>query len=376
MHERWVHARNKVIGGIYRKALKPFFFRLDPEAVHDGMTLLGAVLGKTALTRAATQAMFGYRHPALVQTVAGIRFENPLGLSAGFDKEGRLTGIIPDVGFGFMEVGSVTGTPCPGNPRPRLWRLPELDALVVYYGLKSSGAVAAARRLQRKSFRLPLGMNIAKANLKEMDSIEEGVADYMRAATALRGIGDYVTVNISCPNTSGGEPFADPGHLDHLLSALDGLALTAPLFVKLPVDLSKAEVEDLLAVAERHRVTGFVCTNLSKRRDLPVLRGHSVPPHGGISGKVVEGQSNVVLRHVARRSRGRFVLIGVGGVFSAEDAYKKIRLGASLVQLITGMIYRGPQVISEINQGLVQLLLRDGFTNIADAVGADQEKEN
>lgn len=338
------------------------------------MTAVGHWLGTHAATRAATRIAFDFQHPALEQTVVGIRFSNPVGLSAGFDKEGFLTQIIPSVGYGFMEVGSVTGQPCSGNAKPRLWRLPKSRSLVVFYGLKSQGSAVVAARLRTQRFSFPVGISIAKANLAATDSIEAGIDDYTRAARDLAGIGDYLTINISCPNTSGGEPFVNPQNLERLLAALTPTLKQQPTFIKLPADIESEEVDAIIAVADRFPITGFVCTNLTRDRSNPKILDPVVPPRGGLSGKVVEGQSNRILRHVRQRVGTRYVLIGSGGVFTAEDAYRKIRLGASLVQLITGMIYRGPSIVSEINLGLLRLLKRDGFRSVAEAVGVDVDR--
>ncbi len=363
--------RDATIGWLYRRVLKPIFFRFDPESTHRRMIRVGQLLGRSAVTRRLTQSMFGFRNSMLRTSVAGLSFENPVGLSAGFDKEGELLEITPSVGFGFMEIGSITGSPSTGNPKPRLWRLPKSRGLVVHYGLNSSGSLAVASRLYGQPTTMPLFMSIAKANHPDFDPEEAGIADYVRAANNLRGVGAVRVINISCPNTTGGEPFVDPTRLDHLLGALGEMMQARPTFIKLPVDCTDRQYDDIIDVAGRHRLTGFICTNLSKRRDNPAILDDHVPPHGGISGKVVEAASDRVLRYVYAKTEGRMPLIGVGGIFSAEDAYKKIRAGASLVALITGMVYQGPQLIGEINRGLVRLLQRDGFQHIAEAVGTD-----
>ncbi len=368
-----VRARNATIGFLYRVLLKPFFFARDPEAVHDRMVAAGAWLGRSAAGRTLTRAAFFYSSPALEQTVAGVRFKNPVGLSAGFDKNARLTQILPDVGFGFAEVGSVTGEACAGNPGRRLWRLPESQSLAVYYGLKNDGCEAIAARLKGLPQRAVLGISIAKTNSEATVDEAAGIADYLKAyRTFVRaGVGDYYTINVSCPNAFGGEPFTDPGKLDRLLKSLAEVQKRAPVFLKLPAELPDAQVDEIVAVCRRYPVDGFVCTNLAKRRDNPRLLDANIPAVGGFSGKVVEDLSNRLISRLYRSCGADFVLVGSGGVFSAEDAYKKIRLGASLVQLITGMVYRGPQLISSINVGLTGLLARDGFTNLAEAVGAD-----
>ncbi len=368
---KFLRSRNWLLSFGYRRLLKPLFFRVDPERVHDRLTAVGHWLGAHAATRAATRIAFDLKHPVLEQTLAGIHFSNPVGLSAGFDKEGLLTQIMPAVGYGFMEVGSVTGQPCPGNAKPRLWRLPKSRSLVVYYGLKSQGSAAVAMRLRTLRFGFPVGISIAKANLTVTDSIEAGIEDYVRAARDLAGVGDYLTINISCPNTSGGEPFADPRNLERLLLALAPFVKQKPTFIKLPADIKTEEIDAIIAVADRFPITGFVCTNLTRDRRNPKILDSDVPPRGGLSGKIVEEQSNRILRHVRQRVGQRYILIGSGGVFTAEDAYRKIRLGASLIQMITGMIFRGPSVVSEINLNLVGLLKRDGFRSVTEAVGAD-----
>lgn len=369
-HLQFLQGRNRLLSFGYRHVLKPILFRSDAERVHDRLTGVGRWLGRHAAARTVTRAAFGFTHPSLAQTIAGIRFANPVGLSAGFDKEGLLTQIMPSVGYGFMEVGSVTGTPCPGNPKPRLWRLKKSRSLVVYFGLKSQGSAVVAARLRPQRYGFPVGISIAKANLPATDSIDAGIEDYLKAAEDLAGIGDYLTINISCPNTSGGEPFVSAENLDRLLAAVVPV-IQKPIFIKLPADIETARVDAIISVADKHHITGFICTNLTKDRRNPHILDVNVPTHGGISGKVVEEQSNRILRHVRQSVGRRYVLMGVGGVFTAEDAYRKIRLGASLVQLITGMVFLGPSAVSDINLGLVRLLSRDGFRSVGEAVGAD-----
>lgn len=360
-----------MIGFLYRYAFKPVAFRLDPEFVHDRILGAGIFLGKTALGRRLTRGLFCYASPMLEQTLLGIPFPNPIGLAAGFDKNAELTDILPDVGFGFAELGSVTGEPCNGNLKPRLWRLPKSQSLVVYYGLKNDGAEIIAARLKTKTFRIPLGISVAKTNSADTVELADGIADYAKAYRSFADIGSYTTINISCPNAFGGQPFTSPDRLDALLTSIDEIPSPKPVFVKLSPDLTRDEVDGLLAVIDKHHVQGIICSNLTKNRSNKKIIETDLPPQGGLSGKVVEGLANELIAHVYRQTKGRYVITGCGGVFSAEDAYKKIRLGASLVQLITGMVYRGPQLISEINRGLVELLERDGFTSVGQAVGAD-----
>jgi len=356
----------------YQHIAKPMFFRFDPESVHDRITAVGSRLGANALTRKACATLYRFEHPSLVQTVRGIRFDNPIGLTAGFDKNAQLTRIMPSVGFGFEEIGSVTGEPCEGNAKPRLWRLPKSQGLVVYYGLMNDGAEAIASRLRHESFAFPVGISIAKTNNACTVDLDAGIADYVKAYRAFVGTGDYLTVNVSCPNAFGGEPFTTPERLERLLRALDHEVPDKPLFIKLPADITHEQFDALAAVASAHRVDGLILTNLTKRRDRPEIVASELAgiERGGISGKPVFDASNDLIAHAYKTVGSRFTIIGSGGVFSAEDAYEKIRRGASLVQLATGMIFKGPQLIGEINRGLVTLLQRDGFANVSQAIGA------
>lgn len=357
---------------LYSHIAKPMFFRMDPENVHDRVTRLGMLAGQTSLTRRLARTLYDFRHPALEQTILGITFANPVGLTAGFDKNAELTDILPSIGFGFEEVGSITGEPCAGNPKPRLWRLPKSQGLVVWYGLKNDGCAAIANRLRGKRFAFPLGTSVARTNAPATISDEAGIADYAKAFRAFADIGDYTTVNISCPNTCGGEPFNDPERLELLLSALDAIPTQKPTFIKLAVDISTEELDALVAVCDRHRVQGFVISNLTKKYNRASIDEHEQATivKGGVSGRPVFDPSNDLISHLYKIAGTRYVIIGSGGIFTAEDAYEKICRGASLVQLATGMIFQGPQVIGEINRGLVALLQRDGFTSIATAVGS------
>ena len=363
-------ARDRLLRFGYRRLVKPLLFRMDPETVHDRMVSFGQLLGRSASLRALTAALFSYEHPSLARNILGIRFANPVGLAAGFDKNAELLEILPAVGFGFAEVGSITGEPCEGNPRPRLWRLVKSRGLVVHYGLKNKGCERIAAQLRGRRFAIPIGTSIAKTNSPATTDTSAGIADYAKVFRAFADIGDYFAVNISCPNAYGGEPFVDPDRLDALLRELDRIQTSKPVFLKLPSGLATAELEALLVVAGRHRVAGFICTNLTKDRHAPHIVD-PLPDRGGVSGKPLAELADETIRQVYGCTKGRYTIIGCGGIFSAEDAYRKIRLGASLVQLITGMIFEGPQLISEINRGLVWLLKRDGFQNISEAVGVD-----
>jgi dihydroorotate dehydrogenase len=370
MEAKYTGARNQVIHFVYQKVLKRAFFIQDPEKVHDHMVRVGKLLGKNSICKHIINLLFGFSHPILSQSLLGLRFNNPIGLSAGFDKNAELLDIMPSVGFGFEEVGSITGKPCEGNPKPRLWRLKKTKSLLVYYGLKNDGAAVISKRLMNKKFRFPVGISIAKTNNEETCDAATGVKDYLTAYKAFKNIGDYYTINISCPNTFGGQPFTNPKLLNVLLSEMDSLPKTKPIFIKLSPDLSESEVDAILRIADQYDIDGFVISNLTKNRQNPAIKDTIEVPQGGMSGKAVQNLADEMISYVYKKTRGRYVIIGCGGVFTAEDAYKKIKLGSSLIQMITGMIFEGPQVISEINRGLVQLLKKDGYTNISQAIGA------
>ncbi len=371
-----------MIHGSYLCVLKPFFFLQDPEKVHDYMTCVGSILGKYSLGRASARWLFAYKNESLSQNVLGIHFENPIGLSAGFDKNAEMTDILPSVGFGFAEVGSVTGEKCAGNPKPRLWRLPKSKSLVVWYGLKNDGCDAVSKKLSGKHFDIPIGASVAMTNCAENLVLENAIGDFAKAFRTMEPVSDYITVNISCPNAKGGQPFIDPQKLDQLFNVLDKIPTKKPVFIKLSPDLSHDEIDSMLDVVYKHRIDGIISTNLTRKRDNPIVVDEKVPAVGGMSGKAVSDLSDDTLAYISRKQKARtkddneskkLILIASGGVFTAYDAYKKIRFGASLVQMITGMIYEGPQVISEINRGLTELLKRDGFADISQAIGVDVE---
>lgn len=363
--------KNFFFSATYRLLLKPILFRYDPEKVHGTFLHIGKLLGASSLSQRTTAALFKYHHHTLEQTILGMHFPNPVGLSAGFDKNAEIINILPSVGFGFIEVGSVTGEPCQGNPKPRLWRLPKSRGLVVNYGLKNDGCEAVAQRLQNQRCIVPLGINIAKTNDATTVPIDAAIADYKKAFRIMEPKAQYLTINISCPNAYGGEPFANPERLELLLTHLDALPTTKPIFMKLPVDITTNELDTLVTVMTRHRVHGVIIANLTKQRNRPEIIQKEIATitKGGISGKPIFEASNHLIAHLFRTTGKRFIIIGVGGIFSAQDAYTKIRSGASLVQLITGMIFEGPQLIGDINRGLVELLKRDGYANITEAIG-------
>ena len=359
----------KLIEGSYRRLARPLLFRLDPERVHERAVALGERLGRYDSARAVVAKLLRYDHPALEQNLLGLRFRNPVGLPAGFDKNARLWRILPAVGFGFSELGSITAGESGGNPRrPRLWRRPAARSLIVGYGLPSEGAARVARRLPKPAARrgewsAPLGLNIAFTNTHTIVRAEQAIDDYLASLEILAPFADYLTLNLSCPNRLSDRLFAERDNLNALLDAVDRLQLKPPLLLKLSPDLNQTELDAVLTAAERHRVAGFVASNLHKDA--------ASEPRGGVSGPAYAPLADRQIAWLRRYGGPRFLIIGVGGVFTAADAYRKIRLGASLVQILTGLIYEGPQRVGQINRGLVELLRRDGFATVGEAVGVD-----
>ena len=345
---------------------------MDPEDIHDQMTKIGAFLGKYSLFRLITKTFFYYKNPILNQNIFEKGYENPIGLSAGFDKNAELINILPAVGFGFIEVGSITGEYCDGNPKPRLWRMPKSKSLIVYYGLKNKGAERISHTIKSSISRIPLGINIAMTNCYKNLEIDNAINDYVKAFNIMKIYGDYITINISCPNALGGQPFIKPENLEKLLVNIDKIDNDKKIFIKLSPDINEEETNTILDILDKHRIHGIICSNLTKNRNNPKINDEekNITEKGGISGKAVEDLSNKLLANIYKKTNNKYLLIGVGGVSSGKDAYEKIINGASLVQMITGMIFEGPQVISQINQELAQILKEKGFKNIKEAIGS------
>ena len=376
-----VRLRNLTLWMLFRAA-RPLIFLMEPENAHSAFKRVGLFLGSNPITRGFSSLMWDYNHKSLNIEVDGIKYRNPVGLSAGFDKDGELTKIYPSMGFGLAELGSFTGEVCPGNPGRRLFRMVKSRAIVVWYGLNNQGSEKIASRLAKVNFgRLRVGINAAKSNVTPEFELQESIRDYLKTMTLFKDVGDYFTINISCPNTQDGEPFVDEHNLDALLCAVTQHIrpiTDKPIYVKLAADISIAEINIIVDGCVKHNMDGFVLTNLAKPshnsehlpEEYPTAKGLLPAGKGAMSGLPLQRISTVVIRHVYRRTRGTKTLIGVGGIFTAKDAYEKITSGASLLHMITTMIFDGPQNLSEINRGLVQLMKKDGFTSLEQAVGS------
>lgn len=360
--------------------IRPVLFRLNAERAHQ----LGVAAARVSqrIFPFALRGFLDWDSRSLSINVLGQTFPNPVGLAAGFDKNGRTVRFWQLVGAGHVEIGSVSARRSKGNPRPRAFRLPEDEALVNRMGLNNQGAARVARRLARlPKARAPLGINLVKTNDPRIEG-EQAIADFVESFRLLAPLAGYVTLNLSCPNTSEGKTFEDPNTLDDLLEAIfqarAEVASGVPILLKLSPPLSDrvvldSAVDEIVTVGLAHGVAGFVATNTCPDRegletDPDVLAAIGA---GGLSGPPLENRSTRMVRYLYRRTAGLVPIIGVGGIASAEQAYRKIRAGASLVQLYTGFVYHGPGLVREIKIGLSDMLARDGFGRLADAVGVD-----
>lgn len=362
----------------YTSMIRPMLFHMDAEQAHAMSVRWARRLAPAAVP---LQRLLKIDEQRLCSRFWGLNFSNPIGLAAGYDKSGEAVSLLGALGFGHLEIGSVSAEPSDGNPRPRLFRLPEDQAIVVHYGLQNRGADWVADRLQQTTRLVPVGINLVKTNRgldAAVESSDRIIRDYLYSVRRLMPLADYLTLNLSCPNTETGRDFfADREHLLLLLQALSELDIACPVILKLSPLHGLPAIEMVLdAVQGFDFVSGFMF-NLP-----PVKPGNLRTPRevwrdwpGAVSGRPVAPLIDECITQTYRRmDRQRYRLIGAGGVFDAEQAYRKILLGASLVQLLTGLVFQGPGLIRRINLGLLALLERDGFSSIAQAIGAGNQK--
>ena len=350
------------IESFYQRVLRPLLFHLDPERAHR-LTL--AMMGPLAIARKPPSDP-----PALATAPWGIHFTNPIGLAAGMDKDIRAVAGWQALGFGFAELGTVTPLAQPGNPRPRLWRLPEDRAMVNWLGFPSAGMEAAARRLQRlrrRRLKIRLGLNLGP----NKDTPQERVAeDYAMLVARLGAMADFIVINVSSPNTPGLRDWQSAARLAPLMRPIlaEAIKLTPrrPVLVKLSPDLNAPVLASVCEAVSINGVDGLVACNTTTAREAVGVQTQYV---GGLSGAPLAKRAVATVAEIRRRTGAKIPIIGVGGVFSAEDAYRLICAGASLVELYTGLVYEGPDLIGRIKEGLAELLLRDGLSSITEAVG-------
>ncbi len=348
----------------YYRLTGPCIRVLDPEVAH-GLTIRALKMGLVPPQPAADD-------PILAATVWGRRFPNPVGLAAGFDKNAEVPDAMLRQGFGFVEIGSVTPRPQPGNPKPRMFRLPDDQAVINRMGFNNEGAEAVAARLRKRRRQGIVGVNLGKNK-----DTEDAAADYEKGVAALAGLGEYVVVNVSSPNTPGLRALQGRAQLAALVgrtrAALDAAVPgegRPPLLLKIAPDLTAEDMADIARVALDGALDGLIVSNTTIERPWRLLswfRGEA----GGLSGRPLFAPSTRVLSEMYRLTEGRLPLVGAGGIASGADAYAKIRAGATLVQLYTALIYHGPGLVTRIKTDLAGLLRKDGFASLSEAVGAD-----
>ena len=367
----------------YTRCLRSLLFRLNAETAHH-LAVTGCRFGgKLPLLPAAVQAAYEFTASELESTAAGLHFANPVGLAAGWDKSGHAVRLLDRLGFGFLEIGSVSAQPSLGNPRPRLFRLPADRAIVVNYGLPNDGAERVRQRLQSYRPRVPLGINLVATNFGAAAlarTVDDVLADFEQSTRLLHPHASYLVLNLSCPNVEGSNTqnlFAVAGHIRRLLERIEPLGITCPVFLKVPPVADAREQERWLSeVNDFPAVRGFLF-NLpaGKPATVPLKTARSVweSMPGAIAGLPVASlMDHCIATLFPRLDRSRHIIIGSGGIMTPADAYRKICLGASLIQIYTALIYEGPGLVSTLNRGLAELLRRDGFVHLQQAVGIEQ----
>jgi len=342
---------------LYQSFLRPWLFQADPEVAHEHTLKLAGWVGRSRVGRDAAETLFVIDDRRLHQTIVGSEFSNPVGLGAGYDKNAVGLEFWPVLGFGFVEIGSVTAWAQRGNELPRLFRQVKQRALINRLGFNNEGADAIAARIPSPPHRIPIGVNVGKNRDVELAQAAE---NYCATMERFRGRADFFVINVSSPNTPGLRKMQDREMLDTLLAKIRE---ETPVLLKIAPDLTFEQIDDVVELALKHGVAGIVATNTTM--------DHPTPSHGGLSGAPLRGRSTKCVRHIWRQTQGRLLVIGVGGIFTAEDAYEKIRAGARLVEVWTGLVYEGPAIVRQINSGLLRLLERDGFGHISEAVGTE-----
>jgi dihydroorotate dehydrogenase len=388
---------------LYKASIRPLIFSGavgDPEQLHHLAIHLLQWLdqqegqsGNGLLRRSLAQSCC-YRHPVLSQTLWGLEFPNPIGLAAGFDKDGVASSVWSDLGFGFAELGTVTFHAQPGNPQPRLFRLPQDQAILNRMGFNNQGAAVLAGRLRQKrdarkggrgnaeqgndfQTSIPLGINLGKSKITPL---EEAAKDYLASFQLLKELGDYFVVNVSSPNTPGLRSLQATEQLSPILAMLQQEnQAQKPLLIKIAPDLGWEEIEAVIELAQKHHLAGIIATNTTiSRSDLntQVIGATGKPiteEAGGISGAPVKARSTEIIRFIYRQTQGTLPIIGVGGIFTADDVWEKITAGATLVQIYTGWIYEGPWMLKRLLRELAQKLQAQNLPSIQAAIGMQSQ---
>ncbi|PHS32252.1 MAG: dihydroorotate dehydrogenase (quinone) [Sulfurovum sp.] len=353
-----------VVSFLSYQTLKKMLFKVDPETAHTFASIgLRTAAHFPILLRFMANQYF-ITHPMLRQDIFGTTFQNPVGLGAGFDKNGQYITAMPTMGFGFTEIGTVTPKPQNGNPKPRLFRLIEDQSIQNAMGFNNKGSYYMLQRLKKLYFfDYPVGINIGK---NKHTSENEALDDYEILFRAFKNYGDYIVINISSPNTPGLRDLQNEAFIKAIFK-LSKEITTQPVLLKIAPDMEHEDAVTLCKTAVEAGAAGIIATNTTIDYSLT----EHAKDFGGISGALLTDKSYALFRAIGKELYGKTLLISVGGIDSAEEAYKRIKAGASLVQIYSMLIYRGPALIKEINEGLIQLLQKDGYNHISEAIGAD-----
>lgn len=362
--------RQRISAISYKKIAKPIMFRFSPDTVHARMVRTSSGVSQRPVVLKTGKKWLSYRsNGSLAQDIAGLHFATPIGIAAGLDKNAEMMHVADMIGCGFTTVGSVTMEPRTGNKRPWFHRLPNTRSIVVHAGMPNRGLVDIARRLMKRPVNIPVFLSVAVV-AQTLDATDEIVInDVIKAIIYARDhqLCEALEVNISCPNIRDKEFFTHPKRLNTLLARVDELQLALPVFLKMPNFDNWEKFEKMLDVILRHRVTGVTIANLIKEREGIELKD-SLPDsiHGGLSGMPTQARATELIRRTREKCGDKLVIIGLGGIFTAEDGYEKLQAGANLIEMATGLIFEGPQVVNEVNAELEKMLQTDGLKSLSE----------
>ncbi len=340
---------------MYKKIIRPILFSFDPESIHH--FAFDMIKLSSPFSKLIAPHLFQVKSTRLERNIAGLHFNNPVGIAAGFDKNAELIDELEQFGFGFIEIGTVTPRPQKGNPLPRLFRLPNDQALINRMGFNNLGVDAVVQRLKKRKTKLTIGGNIGKNTDTPNDKAKE---DYIYCFNALYDYVDYFVVNVSCPNVKDLTKLQDVDFLEDLLLSLNKIdkekGANRPIFIKISPDLNSSQLDDIIQLISVTKIAGVIATNTSAARENLSYSVDKINEigNGGLSGRPIREMSTKTIKYLSDNSNKAFVIIGVGGIMSAEDALEKINAGADLVQVFTGFIYQGPRIVKEINQAILK----------------------
>lgn len=336
---------------MYKSIIRPLLFKFDPEKVHHFTFSVLKGIHKIPFVSNIIRQKYVIEDPRLEREIFGLKFKNPVGLAAGFDKDARLYQELSNFGFGFIEIGTITPKPQEGNPKTRLFRLPQDSAIINRMGFNNGGVIDVVERL-KKNKNVLIGGNIGK---NKVTPNEKAIYDYLICFDVLYDVVDYFVVNVSSPNTPNLRELQDKEPLKNLLQTLQDRNKTKPtlkpILLKIAPDLTDEQLLDIIDIVKSTKIAGVIATNTTISRE--GLKSENLKETGGLSGKPLKNRSTEVIRFLSQKSGNAFPIIGVGGIHSADDALEKLEAGASLVQLYTGFIYEGPKLIKEINQKIL-----------------------